>query len=56
MMVATSASTPAEMLLGHNLNNGWTVVEYINKRPNATGGRFSVGYKARNEEGKEALL
>lgn len=38
------------------LANGWTVLAQINKRPGATGGHFSVGYKARHNSGREGFL
>ncbi len=56
MNLVTSALTPAEMLLGIELDNGWTVVENVNKKAGATGGRFSVGYKVRHKDGREGFL
>lgn len=38
-------SIPSENLEGLTLPDGWLVTEKITKRPNATGGRFSCGYK-----------
>jgi len=48
--------TPAEKLEGMELPNAWTVTERILKRPGATGGHFSVGYKVRHKDGLEAFL
>jgi eukaryotic-like serine/threonine-protein kinase len=47
---------PSEKLEGMELPNDWTVVERICKRPGATGGHFSVGYKVRRKDGLEAFL
>jgi serine/threonine protein kinase len=47
---------PAEMLEGMKLDSGWDVVEKIIKRPNATGGFFSTGYRVRHQDGKEGFL
>lgn len=38
------------------LSNGWTVVGHINKKPGATGGHFSVGYKVQNDNGRVGFL
>jgi eukaryotic-like serine/threonine-protein kinase len=51
-----AALTPAEKLEGLDLPNGWTVIEKLTKRPGATGGFFSVGYKARHKDHGEAFL
>jgi hypothetical protein len=40
---------------GLKLPNGWTVLAQINKKPGATGGHFSRGYKVRNDTGQEAF-
>ncbi len=47
---------PADSLINMDLGNGWTVVEKITKKPNSTGGAFSVGYKVKNVNGDEAFL
>jgi eukaryotic-like serine/threonine-protein kinase len=47
---------PAEQLVGKTLPNGWTVIREADRRPSATGGRFSHGYICRNESGREAYL
>lgn len=56
MSTPAAALTPAEKLEGMDLPNGWTVVEKLTKRPGATGGFFSVGYKARHKDHGEAFL
>lgn len=48
--------TPAGKLEGLKLDNGWTVVEKISKKPGATGSHFSIGYKVTNDDGREAFL
>lgn len=55
-LLATATLTPAEKLEGMSLPNGWTVLAQINKKPGATGGHFSVGYKVRHINGLEAFL
>lgn len=55
-MLPTESLTPAEKLEGRKLPNGWAVIEKIEKRPGATGGFFSIGYKAKNSKGEEAFL
>src|SRR5947209_9015187 len=47
---------PAERLDGRHLPNGWTVLTQINPKPGATGGFFSVGYRAKHDSGQEAFL
>jgi serine/threonine protein kinase len=47
---------PASRLLNKKLDGGWTVIEMINPKPNATGGNFSVRYKVLNDNGEEAFL
>ncbi|CAN5759214.1 hypothetical protein BH20ACI3_BH20ACI3_24940 [soil metagenome] len=54
--MCSSALLPAEKLEGLKLPNGWTVLAQINKKPGATGGHFSRGYKVRNDTGQEAFL
>lgn len=51
-----SGLTPAQKLDGQKLPNGWTVLTQVNKKPGATGGFFSIGYKVRHENGNEAFL
>lgn len=55
-MIQLAPLTPAERLVGKKLLNGWTVVDYVNKKPGATGSNFSVGYQVRDEHGREAFL
>lgn len=47
---------PAHKLVGMELENGWTVVEFYKRQPLATGGFFSVGYTAKNKDGRDAFL
>lgn len=49
-------STPASSLKGLKLKNGWEVIDVINPPLGSTGGRFSVGYFVKNENGKEGYL
>jgi serine/threonine protein kinase len=51
-----SAINPAENLEGEVLENGWTITEKITVPEYATGGHFSVGYKAIHENGEEGFL
>jgi len=47
---------PAECLEGLELPGNWRVISIL-KRPNtSTGGKFSVGYKVENSDGKTAYL
>lgn len=55
-MSSLSLLSPAEKLENLTLQNGWTVLEQVNKMPGATGGHFSVGYKVRHDNGREAFL
>jgi eukaryotic-like serine/threonine-protein kinase len=48
--------TPAEQLKGLQLENGWTVVDFATRKPNATGGHFSHGYIATNADGRRGFL
>ena len=47
---------PAQCLLNEKLDNGWTVIDTITRKKNSTGGKFSVGYKVKNDDGREAFL
>jgi serine/threonine protein kinase len=47
---------PAHELLGRVLDGGWTVVERIEKAPDATGGNFSVGYRVEGRDGRPGFL
>lgn len=47
---------PAHILEGEKLNNGWTVIKKIDKKPNMSGGTFSVCYTVENEDGRNAFL
>lgn len=55
-MTSSDVLSPAEKLDGMALPNGWTVLAQINKKPGATGGHFSVGYKVRQDSGRVAFL
>ena len=48
------SSIPSENLVGMTLENGWQVIEVLQKHPGSTGGRFSTGYKV-IKEGKEGF-
>ena len=49
------SGSAAEMLLGLTLNDGWRVVERIERRPGATGGSFSVGYRVEHPDGRRGF-
>ena len=50
-------STPAALLTGKALADGWDVTEMLTRPPTGTGGHFSVSYKVKHaESGKEAFL
>ena len=49
-------SNPAEQLLNQVLDNGWMVVEQVERPDSATGGCFSCGYRVRSEDGAEGYL
>jgi eukaryotic-like serine/threonine-protein kinase len=46
---------PAERLEGAKLDNGWRIIEKIQKLPNATGGAFSYSYVVEKNGGKAFL-
>lgn len=48
--------TPAELLKGQDLGNGWMVKEIVQRKPNATGGFFSVGYLVKHTDGRRGFL
>ena len=48
--------TPAQMLVGRQLVNGWRVEELIKRPVDATGGNFSTSYIVRSIDGKRAFL
>lgn len=48
--------TPAELLLGVTLDNGWQVLERIELSDTATGGFFSVGYLVEGGNGAKGFL
>lgn len=47
---------PSTQLEGLPLNDGWFVVELLEKSPASTGGCFSQSYRVKNKEGREAFL
>lgn len=55
-MTASGLLTPAEKLEGEELPNGWTVLDIVSKKPGATGGYFSVGYKVQHADGRICFL
>jgi hypothetical protein len=48
--------TPAKQLVNVDLPNGWKVLKEATRKPNATGGHFSVGYIAENKDGRKGFL
>ena len=48
-------SNPAEALLGMTLEDGWKVTEIVNKKPEDTGGHFSVCYIVEKDKQKAFL-
>lgn len=49
-------ATPAESLMGKELTGGWSVIERVERRENATGGCFSVGYIVQAADGTRGFL
>lgn len=47
---------PAELLTGKKLRDGWTVQNIIHRKPDETGGQFSISYKVKNDSGQEGFL
>lgn len=47
---------PAEQMAGVTLDDGWTILEKAKRKPNATGGHFSVGYVAEHRDGRRGFL
>lgn len=47
---------PAESLTGLELDGGWRVTSLCQKKPNATGSSFSVGYQCENKDGRKGFL
>jgi serine/threonine protein kinase len=45
----------AELLTGSTLDGGWKVVELLPRRPGATGGNFSVGYRVEHPDGRQGF-
>ena len=48
--------TPAQQLVGKELENGWKVEKLIDRPESATGGNFSTSYIVRSSNGREAFL
>ena len=47
---------PAAHLAGRKLGNGWAVGQRVTRDPGASGGAFSVSYRATHEDGREGFL
>ena len=47
---------PADNLEGIDIDGGWTVLGKLTRKKISTGGHFSVGYKVRSKDGREAFL
>ena len=50
------SQTPAELLVGKELSNGWKVENLLDRSQNATGGHFSTSYIVRSSNGEKAFL
>jgi len=50
------AAPPAQQLVGKTLENGWRVVEKLERNEKATGGHFSVSYVVHGSGNKRAFL
>ena len=48
--------SPAQLLVGRTLTNGWVVEKLVDDRPDSTGGHFSTSYVVRSPDGREAFL
>ena len=48
--------SPAERLMGMDLEGGWKVIASIENDINSTGGNFSKCYIVKKDDGKEAFL
>lgn len=55
-MSSPDSLVPAAKLEGKSLPNGWAVLAPVEKKPGATGGFFSIGYRVRHDDGREAFL
>jgi serine/threonine protein kinase len=51
-----NAHSPARMLEGMSLRDGWTVERLIRPGPEATGGHFSTSYLVRDRAGSQAFM
>lgn len=49
-------TSPAKKLEGMKLDGGWEVLKMIERSKNATGGRLSVSYLIKNDDGTQAFL
>lgn len=52
----TTGTNPAHELAGLTLPGDWTVIDKIDPKLGGTGGHFSVCYKIKHKDGKEAFL
>lgn len=52
----TGSQTPAQLLVGRTLANGWYVEQLVDRLPDGTGGHFSTSYVVRSTSGQRAFL
>jgi eukaryotic-like serine/threonine-protein kinase len=53
--MSDASRSPAEMLEGLTLGDGWRVVERCKRDPLSTGGNFSVGYRVEHIDGRQGF-
>jgi serine/threonine protein kinase len=53
--VSVGAISAAADLVGQTLDNGWRVVEKVQRKPGDTGGNFSINYWVENEDGRRGF-
>ena len=53
---ASSSLTPAQLLVGKQLEGGWYVEQVVDRPVGATGGHFSTSYIVRSPDGQKAFL
>ncbi|KRE65668.1 hypothetical protein ASG92_16950 [Arthrobacter sp. Soil736] len=54
--MSSSLSVPIEPLVGLDLGEGWTIEEALPRPIGATGGNFSLGYLAKNTDGRKGFV
>jgi eukaryotic-like serine/threonine-protein kinase len=54
--ISPTAVRPAELLVGQNLHNGWSVESIARRSPTSTGGKFSVGYNVKHDDARIGFL